>query len=71
MKIKFTYDYFLDELNRFWELCGKKTTTKEIALRGWGGLCYVAVNCDGDSVEIGKALVAINENLVRRLPYYP
>ena len=71
----FTYDYFLDEFNRFNELLGKRSTTQEIALNAWKGLCYGATKCSERSNTeqkriIDSGLLCANENLVRRLPYY-
>lgn len=66
----FTYQYFLEEFHRFWELCGKKSTTVDMLLNGWGGLVYCAVNSDGEDEKIGLILRLAKDNLDRRLPYF-
>lgn len=68
--MEFTFDYFKDEFNRFWELCGKRSSTVDILLRGWRGLAYVAVNCDGESEKVSSLLMVAKHNLDRRLPYF-
>ena len=67
---KFSYDYFVEEFNRFWEMCGDKNMPVELLLKAWGGLCYVYINCNGNIEKIGITLKTEHENLVRRLPYF-
>lgn len=68
--MNFTYDYFVEEWNRFWDLLGKKTTTQIVAMRAWKGLCYVAIRTEADNDKVTQALRSAQENLLKRLPYF-
>lgn len=70
MSERFTFDYFQDEFKRFWDCCGDATMTAEQIMRGFSGLCYVAVNAEGDDKRIGQLLQTAGINLEYRLPYF-
>ena len=68
--MEFSYDYFLEEFNRFLELCGNRNSTVDNLFKAWSGLAYVAIHCGGADKRIGEILILANENMVRRLPYF-
>ena len=65
-----TFDYFCEELTRFFDLCGKKSSTVETIFLGWKGVCYVGMKCQEDPKKVADALMAAQENMLRRLPYF-
>lgn len=68
--MQFTNEYWREEWQHFWQMCGDRNRTVKELVGARRGLFWLYLNCEGDHEKMSVELQTADMNYLMRLPFF-